>query len=93
MYIAIVILFGSFYLINMYLLKGISVMMLEIKILFKVFYFPILLVTLFNYFEEHKNKFNSQILTFLSIIYLTFILIPILTNTSFSTYSSGKIGR
>ena len=93
MYIAIVILFGSFYLINMYLLKGISVMMLEIKILFKVFYFPILLVTLFNYFEEHKNKFNSQILTFLSIIYLTFILIPILTNTSFSTYSSGKIGK
>lgn len=93
MYIAIVILFGSFYLINMYLLKGISVMMLEIKILFKVFYFPILLVTLFNYFEEHKNKFNSQILTFLSIIYLTFILIPILTNTSFSTYSSGKIGN
>lgn len=93
MYIAIIILFGSLYLANMYLLKGLSVMMLEIKILFKAFYFPILLVTLFNYFEEYKNKFNSKTLTFLSVIYLTFILIPILTNTSFSTYSSGKIGN
>lgn len=93
MYIAIVILFGSLYLANMYLLKGLSVMVLEIKILFKAFYFPLLLVTLFNYFEEYKNKFNSKTLTLLSVIYLTFILIPILTNTSFSTYSSGKIGN
>lgn len=92
-YIMIVIMFGSLYLINMYLLKGLSVTVLEIKTLLKTFYFPILLVTLFNYFEEHKNNFNTKILTLLSVIYLTFILIPVLTNTSFSTYSSGKTGN
>ncbi len=91
-YLLLIIVFFILHLLNMYNIKDIHVLIGEIKILLKIIYFPVLLLAIFNYFYDEKIKINHNIFNIISIIYLAFILIPIITNTSFETYLSGKIG-
>lgn len=74
-------------------IKGISVLMLELRAVLKSFYFPIILLCFFNFFRENNNTFRERILVIVSIIYLSIILLADITNTAFLSYASGKLGH
>ena len=72
--------------------KGTIAFFYEIKNMLRTFYFPLLLIMLYEIFQN-KKKFIS-ILDFVKImsIYLLLIIIPSLTGTSFNGYTQGKSG-
>ena len=72
--------------------KGTIAFFYEIKNILRTFYFPLLLIMLYEIFQN-KKKFIS-ILDFVKImsIYLLLIIIPSLTGTSFNGYTQGKSG-
>ncbi|MDD4036717.1 MAG: O-antigen ligase family protein, partial [Bacilli bacterium] len=74
-------------------IKGISVLMLELRAVLKSFYFPVILLCFFNFFRENNNTFRERILVIVSIIYLSIILLADITNTAFLSYASGKLGH
>lgn len=73
-----------------YIDKGSSNLIFELKGLLHVLYFPILLETV-----KHlkPNLISSKHLICLYFLYLIFLIIPFLTNTSFEAYSQGKTGN
>ncbi len=89
-YLIVLIVFSLIHLLNIYYLKGFTVLLIEFKTIIKIFYFPIVLITIFNYLIE--SKFNERILKLVSIIYLSLIFLPYITKTAFITYSIDKIG-
>ncbi len=84
-----IIIFG----IITYFNKDISVLSYEIKNTLNTFYFPIVFLGLFNMFKQYKIKFNIKYLIYVFTIYLLFIIIPDITNTSFASYSHSKLGN
>ena len=58
----------------------------ELKMLFKFWYFPITLIFLKNYDYNAKKLFHS--LNINTLIYALCIIIPLITNTYFNSYSS-----
>ncbi len=91
-YLLILFLYCFLHLFNIYFLKGLSVFISEFKILIKMFYFPIILVVIFNHFSISKNKMSKNLFHNVSIMYLFLIVIAIITNTSFQTYTYVKNG-
>lgn len=64
----------------------------DIKELIKTFYFPICLITLLNYFETTKYKFNFKILWIVLIEYVVLLFIPSIFNLGYESYVEDKIG-
>ncbi len=66
----------------------------EFKYLFKYLYFPITLIGLVNLNDE--TKFNTKLLVKILqinvIVYAVLVFIPIITNTSFSSYDGLNLG-
>lgn len=89
-YLIIVVIFLSFSFFNVYLLKGKLVLFIELKILLKCFYYPLMLIALLNC--SQTKKVTDNILVVVSSIYVLFIGLPIITNTSLLSYTSGKTG-
>lgn len=66
----------------------------EITYMFKYFYFPIVTMCLLNCYDTlniEKEKINRILITN-AIIYAILIIIPVITNTSFSSYGSAGKG-
>lgn len=72
--------------------KGIDVFSYEIKNLFNTFYFPIVLISLLDIFEQYNLKVKFKNIIYVYFIYIVLILIPNITHTGFSSYSHSKFG-
>ena len=66
----------------------------ECNFLFKFMYYPILFFGLLNIFDENTYEGNKwkKIMLFNIIFYIIFIIIPIITKTSFNAYVREGIG-
>lgn len=73
--------------------KDMSVLFYELKNLVLAFYFPILLISFLNLFEQYKINFSIKYLVYAFILYILFISIPNLTGTCFESYTQGKVGN
>lgn len=70
-------------------LKGSSVIITELQNIFKIFYFPLLLVC----FTNLDINFNYKHYVYVSSIYMLLIFIPLLLDLSFPAYTQGKVGE
>lgn len=89
-YLLLILFYSALFIINIYINKGMMFVVPEFKFLIKAFYFPILSIAFFNYYKDHK--FNYKIFKSVAIIYALLIFIPIVTGTSFSSYSLNEVG-
>ncbi len=91
-YIVIIFLYSGLYLINIMKTKGLDVIFYEGKNLIKAFYFPILLVTLYELYQEKKIKIPIKYFYDLFFIYSFFIVVPNLLKIGFDSYEITKGG-
>ena len=82
------IIFSCLVLIN----KDINVLVFEIKNFLNAFYLPIILLSFFEMFKQYNIEFDFKIILITYCMYLLFIIVPALTNTSFLSYSHSKMG-
>ena len=83
-YLSLLIFFILFILLKISGHATTSSLISELKIFFKFWYFPIILIFL-NTFDIDKDKLNLAI-KINALIYICGIIIPLLTNTSFNSY-------
>ena len=83
--------FTSFTIITL-VYKDINILPYEIKNTLNTFYLPITLISFLEIFKEHKIKFKLKNIIITFSLYLIFIIIPAITNTSFLSYSHSKLG-
>lgn len=88
-YYLIFSLYSIIYLINILIFKGNNIFG-ELQGLLRVFYFPSILISLYDLKDEVKIS-NSTLFATLSL-YLVFIFIPIVLNTGFKSYQITKSG-
>ncbi len=69
-------------------LKGSSIILMELQNIFKVFYFPLLLLCIYNL----KLDINYKHFVYIALIYMGLIFIPMIFNASFDAYTQGKVG-
>lgn len=86
--------YAALYLLNILILKGFPVLFLELKYFIKTFYFPITLLCLYTIYSSSKDKLiiKSSIFSILTLTYIGFILLPILTGSSLASYGGIKTG-
>lgn len=72
--------------------KDTSVLFYELKNLVLAFFFPILLISFYNLFEQYNVKISIKYLFYAFTLYIIFISIPNLTGTSLESYTQGKVG-
>ena len=97
LYFILIILYSFFYLGTR--LNGISMsqIIVELTYLLKIIYMPILLICFYNYFKTFgidKTKI-TRILIINLLLYSLFLLVPLITNSGYTTYDgdySGTIG-
>lgn len=65
--------------------------MYEVSNLFRYFFFPISLASLYILYIDNK-KIDSKILSIVFLEYLLLIFIPIITKTGFNSYAYSKLG-
>ena len=88
----ILILYGIIALYMIFYSIGMKEMLFQnIQELFHVFYFPIILVTLYSFRKELKG--NSLILFLTLCIYLLFLFIPTIFQVGYKTYEITKQGK
>ena len=85
-------LYFIFFIGNIFLLKDFSSIFYEFKNLIRCFYFPILLINLYEINKVKKLEIGSSLIRKIFYIYIALIIIPILTNTDFTGYFEGKVG-
>lgn len=88
-YYLIFTLYAIMYLLGNIIFKDISIFS-ELQGLLRVFYFPLLLISLYDLKDEIRISKNTLITTL--FIYLISIFIPILLNVGFNTYAITKSG-
>ncbi len=88
-YFFLVLFFLAIYFLSKPDLWKIKYIIDEVKLLFKYFYFPIMLCGLLNVFDDFRidNKLLKKILLINCITYTLLLLIPYFTGTSFNTYN------
>ncbi len=74
------------------LIKGQEAIVYEVKNLLRAFYFPLLLIMLYEIFQNKKKSISSIDFIKVMLIYLILIIIPTITKTSFNGYTQGKSG-
>ena len=72
--------------------KDMNALFYELKNSLNTFYLPITLITIIEMFKEYNIKFKFKNIITVYCIYLFFIILPALTNTSFLSYSHSKLG-
>ncbi len=75
------------------ILKDISTISYELQNTIRAFYFPLSLVLLLSIFKDNEVNISTSNWLRIFIIYVIFIIIPTLTNTSFNGYTQGKTGN
>lgn len=92
-YILIILGYMLLFSIHMIVEKGSVVFSFEMKNLIKTFYFPILLVSFYEVFQNKKNVIQKRFLKNLFIIYGLLVFIPNLLGFGFASYEVTKSGR
>lgn len=88
-YILLIFIYMLAYILSKIKYLTISMFIKESIYLFKTMYFPILLVCLLCFFDEHKFD-KEKVIKILIINFITYgilLFLPLITNTGFSTYN------
>lgn len=73
--------------------KGLIISVFEIKYALKMFYFIFVLIFLYLFNKnQHKTFLNYKDIIYPTMIYLALLILPIITKTSFDSYSGYKSG-
>lgn len=72
--------------------KGFNAYFYEIKNTLNTFYFPIVLVSLYDMFNQYKIKISLKQITTIYFIYVLFIFIPDILGIGFISYYHSKLG-
>lgn len=88
----IIFIYSLVFLLNIINVKGFEYVFTELKSLIKIFYYPICMIIILNLLATKKFDFHNKTFINATIIYLLFILIPIITFSSLKTYRNDKIG-
>ena len=96
-YILLIFIYMWAYILSKIKYLTMSMFIKESIYLFKTMYFPILLVCLFCFFDEHKldKEKITKILFYNLILYILLLLLPMITGTGFNSYDldyKGSIG-
>lgn len=91
-YLLVVMLYLLAFFVVMIMTKPTGLMFTEVKSVFKIFYFPILLACLFDIFISNKKLIHNKYLILVAFVYLALILVPYLTGTAFPSYRASKPG-
>lgn len=89
-YYGIVFIYFIFYIVGIYLFKDNISILTEIQGLLRTFYFPLLLILLYQI--RDKIHISNMVLFTTLTIYLVLIFIPLLTNSGYKTYEITKSG-
>lgn len=73
-------------------IKGLSLVLTEIKWIIKVFYFPILLICFINIFNDNKEEVNITTYIYILATYIFLIIACQLFGIDANAYTQGKIG-
>ncbi|MBR1937171.1 MAG: O-antigen ligase family protein [Bacilli bacterium] len=87
---SIIVLYFILYILGIFLYKDQSVLLLELQRTIKVFYFPILLLTIYSLKDE--IKISKLVLLVSLFLYLFAIFIPTVTNIGYKSYQITKKG-
>ena len=87
-----ILVYMMMYVILIILTKGPEVFLYECQSMLRTFFFPIVLLTLYNLYLEKRLKVNQNYLYIILVTYITCIFIPILTHTGFDSYAYSKVG-
>ena len=90
LYYGILIIYGLFYMAGILIYKDQSLFFSEIQGLCRVFYFPVLLISLYSIKEE--IRISKMTLMVVLLTYLVCILVPNCLNIGFETYEITKKG-
>lgn len=94
-YIISIIIYISLFSLNIIYSKGFNALSFEFKSIIKSFYFPILLVIIYEMFKIKRNIIKPRFLKNLFILYSLLVFIPNILNIGFDSYAvtkSGSIG-
>lgn len=94
-YLLLIFIYIVLFCINILYTKGWNAFGYEFKNLIKSFYFPILLVIIYNLFNDKRNIIKPRLLKNLFIVYLLLVFIPNIFGIGFDSYEitkSGSIG-
>ena len=92
-YYSCVALYGIAYIVNSYLKYNFSMIFTQVKGIIKVFYFPIILVSLYEIYKEKKFNSFEKYLNISLIIYITTIIICRIFSVGYPTYpNNDKLG-
>lgn len=93
---AIILLLIGIYMImfigNILFFKDVAVLFYECQNMVRTFFFPIVLLCLYNLYLEKRFTPDCKYLQIVLMVYLLFILLPLLTNTGFDSYAYSKLG-
>lgn len=93
LFILLIILYIFSFSIITIIYKDANALKYELKNTLNTFYFPITLITLLDIYNQNEIKLKIKHIVYLFSIYIIFIIIPNLTNTSFLSYSHSKEGN
>ena len=93
LFILLIILYIFSFSIITIIYKDANALKYELKNTLNTFYFPITLITLLDIYNQNEIKLKIKYIVYLFSIYVIFIIIPNLTNTSFLSYSHSKEGN
>ena len=89
-YLSLIFIYIFLFCINILSTKGWSAFGYEFKNLIKSFYFPILLVIIYNLFNDKRNIIKPRLLKNLFIVYLLLVFIPNIFGIGFDSYEITK---
>ena len=91
-YIAIIFVYIIIYSLITIKQKDISTLPYEIQNLFRSFFFPLTLVSIFNIYEEKQLNISNKQLSIVLLTYIILLFVPTITKTDFSSYAYSKVG-
>lgn len=91
-YISSIIVYMLIFSLIVFINKDSSALFYELKNTLNVFYFPIVFLSLFSMYKQYKINISIKNIIFLYSIYVFFVIIPIITHSSFMSYSIAKVG-
>lgn len=89
-YISIIFVYMLLFSLNMFFVS--SNIAFEIKNLIKYFYFPVMLIIIFNLYSSKEINIDIKLLTYVLIIYLLGVFIPDIFSFGFKSYAVTKKG-
>ena len=91
-YLFSIFIFAILFIVNIYLNKGLNLLIYDINELIKAFYFPICLITLLNYIETKEYDINPRWFFIVELEYITLLFIPFILRIGYGSYTGERVG-